>query len=96
MAVAPLTLDEFLNINPANPPPPPVLDLILRYRSFVESRMPHFTQMVIERASALAAKGMNIPARFLPATVDPTARKDELLQAVVQLYRKMLTERYVA
>lgn len=97
-SVAPLTIEEYLNLVPSNIPPAPVMALLMSqpYRGMIETgALPTATAAMIARGPALAAKGLNIPARFLPqAAVGPTL--EELLRVVAMLYRQMLSDRYAA
>lgn len=88
---APLTFEEFVNLNPALIPPPPVLERLMAYRSMVEPALPQITATVAAAAERLARKGFNVPARFLPSTGPSDA---EVLDLVESLYRKYLATRY--
>lgn len=96
-AVAPVTVDELLRLLPGVVIPPSVMAMLLSepYRTVLEGTIPHVTKSLTKNGAMLAAKGYNVPARFLPqAAVGPTL--EELLRVVAMLYRQMLTDRYAA
>lgn len=86
----PLTFDEFVNL--VSTPPPMVLDLLLRYRTLIESGLPPYDALFRKPgvATKLKAAGLRVPERFLP---NPGPSDDEVLQVAAELYRKLLTER---
>lgn len=89
--IATLTLEEFLNLIPGNTPPPQVVDIFLQYRATIDPMMPTFHRKLVQRGERARALGWNVPLRYL--SVEQPSR-DEILTAVVYLYRQMLSEQY--
>lgn len=90
--MAPLTMEEFLQLNPAKTPPPPVMAAFLRYRHIYDKMAPTFTALVEQKAERLRAKGFNIPDRFLPRVAE-TVSPERLRKIVADVYRGYLRER---
>lgn len=96
--VAPLTVEEFLALNPRAPFPPILQQaMTTTYRAVVEGAMPSFTEILLLPGAAvkLARKGFNVPLRFAPQVdVDVPPSKERVLEVAAQLYRDMLNARY--